>query len=110
MADAEQQAVELLHTKCFVAALEGELEPVLWKGQVIGHIKKYDSRLQIEMLRAHMPDKFKMPGSRPNISNSRPPHPGIVIGAKELAELRAMRQESLRLIAEKKGAGQSTAR
>ena len=43
-------------------ALEGDLEPVFWQGVEVGHVRKFGSRLQIEMARAHMPDKFKTPG------------------------------------------------
>ena len=32
------------------------------QGELVGHIRKYDTRVQIEMLRAHIPDKFKTPG------------------------------------------------
>jgi hypothetical protein len=30
----------------------------------VREVRRYDSRLQVEMLRAHMPDKFKTPGPR----------------------------------------------
>lgn len=33
-----------------------------WQGVVVDHIRKFDSRLQIELLRAHMPNTFKTPG------------------------------------------------
>jgi hypothetical protein len=42
--------------------LDGDLEPVHWQGVCVDYVRKFDSRLQIEMLRAHMPDKFKTPG------------------------------------------------
>ena len=38
---------------------------MFWQGIEVGHIRKFDSRLQIEMLRAHMPATFKTPGSAP---------------------------------------------
>jgi hypothetical protein len=43
-------------------AVEGDCEPVFWQGIEVGHVRKFDGRLQIEMLRAHMPDRFKTPG------------------------------------------------
>jgi hypothetical protein len=60
---AKAHFIDLLHTRCAQRALEGDLEPVFWQGVVVGHIRKFDSRLQIEMLRAHMPGKFKTPGT-----------------------------------------------
>ena len=55
--------VDLLHTRAAQRAIEGDCEPVYWRGIEVGHIRKFDSRLQIEMLRAHMPNKFKTPGT-----------------------------------------------
>jgi hypothetical protein len=102
VAEAEEEAIELLHARCFKAALEGQLETVYFQGKVVGHFRKFDSRLAIELLRAHLPDKFRRPGSKANISSGKSPSTGIVMGAKEIAELQAMRQESLRKMAEKK--------
>ena len=61
---AEEHAVELLHDVAFRRALEGDCEPIFWQGIQVGHVRKYDGRLQIEMLRAHKPTKFKTPGSQ----------------------------------------------
>jgi hypothetical protein len=55
--------VDLLHMRAAQRAIEGDCEPVFWQGIMVGHIRKFDSRLQIEMLRAHMPQKFKTPGT-----------------------------------------------
>jgi hypothetical protein len=60
---AKAHAIDLVHTRCFQRALEGDVEPVYWQGIVVGHVRKFDSKLQIEMLRAHMPNKFKTPGT-----------------------------------------------
>jgi hypothetical protein len=60
---AKAYFTDLLHARAAQRAIEGDLEPVFWQGIEVGHIRKFDSRLQIEMLRAHMPDKFKTPGS-----------------------------------------------
>jgi hypothetical protein len=62
--EAEEEGAQLLHDVCFKSALEGDLEPVYWKGQVVGHVRKIDNRLRIEMLRAHMPSKFKTPAAK----------------------------------------------
>jgi hypothetical protein len=55
--------VDLLHMRAAQRAIEGDCEPVFWQGIEVGHVRKFDSRLQIEMLRAHMPEKFKTPGT-----------------------------------------------
>jgi hypothetical protein len=59
---AKEHADDLLHTRCMQRCLEGDMEPVYWRGEVVGHVRKFDTRLQIEMLRAHMPHTFKTPG------------------------------------------------
>jgi hypothetical protein len=101
--EADQEAVELLHARCFKAAVEGELEPVYCQGEIVGHIRKFDSRIAIELLRAHMPDKFKAPGSGPAATAINAPGGSVlVVDAAVQAELIAMRQESLRAIEEKK--------
>lgn len=92
---AEEHAVELLHDVTFRSALEGECEPVFWQGIPVGHVIKHDNRLRIEMLRAHMPDKFKTPGSKINVNSGNSLSLGIVIGEKERDELVALRREAL---------------
>jgi hypothetical protein len=62
---AKAYFTDLLHTRAMQRAIEGDCEPVYWQGIEVGHIRKFDSRLQIELLRAHMPDKFKTPGTGP---------------------------------------------
>lgn len=101
VAEAEEQAVELLHAQCFKAALEGVTEPVYFQGKVVGHTRKFESRMAIELLRAHMPDKFRTPESKINVNGSNNLSTGTRIGPKELEELQAMRQESLRRMADK---------
>lgn len=67
---AEEHAVDLLHDVAFRRALEGDCEPIFWQGIPVGHVKKYDGRLQIEMLRAHRPNRFKTPGQQAIITNN----------------------------------------
>jgi transcription initiation factor TFIIIB Brf1 subunit/transcription initiation factor TFIIB len=62
---AKAHAIDLLHTRCFQRALEGDIEPIYWQGIKVDHVRKFDGRLQIEMLRAHLPGTFKTPGSGP---------------------------------------------
>lgn len=59
---AEHYAIQLLHDVTMKSAIEGDLEPVMWQGITVNHIRKYDNRLRVEMLRAHMPKKFITPG------------------------------------------------
>lgn len=62
---AKAHAIDLLFTRCMQRCLEGDVEPIYWQGIVVGYIRKFDSRLQIEMLRALMPHTFKTPGTAP---------------------------------------------
>ena len=41
--------------------MEGDVEPVYYMGVVVGYVRKYDSKLVIEMLRAYRSDRFKTP-------------------------------------------------
>ena len=61
---AQDHCIELLHAVTMRSAIEGDCEPVFWQGIEVGHIKKFDNRLRIELLRAHLPSKFKTPGSQ----------------------------------------------
>jgi hypothetical protein len=64
---AMDYAGELLESRAFQRALEGDVEPILYMGVVVGHIRKFDSKLQIEMLRAYKPDRYKTPGTTVNV-------------------------------------------
>ncbi len=90
---AKAHAIDLLHTRCFQRALEGDIEPVHWQGVVVDHVRKFDGRLQIEMLRAHMPNTFKTPGSGPiNIETG---DKILVMDEATRAKLMAARREAL---------------
>jgi hypothetical protein len=65
---AMDYAGELLESRAFQRALEGDVEPIVYMGVVVGHVRKFDSRLQIELLRAYRPQKFKSPGTNVNIA------------------------------------------
>jgi hypothetical protein len=96
--EAEEEGAQLLHDVCFKAALEGNLEPIFFQGQIVGHIRKYDSRMQIEMLRAHMPKTFQTPGTKVQF-NTGPTNNVLVCGPGEREALIAARQESLKRMA-----------
>ncbi len=99
---AEAEGAELLHDVCWKAAVQGNVEPVYWDGAVVGHIKKFDSRLRIEMLRAHLPAKFKQPGTANVKINAAGGASVLVIGEAERDELVAVRQQALAAIVERK--------
>jgi tRNA(Ile2) C34 agmatinyltransferase TiaS len=93
-----------LHARCIKAVIEGELEPVYFQGKIVGHTRKFDSRLAIELLRAHMPGTFKMRGAKVNINTSTPAPLSSGISEKELQELLEMRERSLASMREGSGA------
>jgi hypothetical protein len=65
--EAREYGIEMLHARAFQRALEGDLEPVYYMGVVVGYMRKFDSKLQIEMLRAYRPDRFKTAGVNVNV-------------------------------------------
>ncbi len=69
---AKLHAIELLFTRAMQRAVEGDCEPVYWQGIKVGHVRKFDSRLQIEMLRALMPDR-RLPSCRRRATPTRTP-------------------------------------
>lgn len=107
---AQDHAVEMLHDVTMSRALEGVVEPVFWQGIPVGHIRKHDNRLAIEMLRAHLPKTFKTPGyGGATVSVSAAAGAGglaqtnIIVDEATRDELVALRQESLRQIAAGRG-------
>ena len=65
--EAAEHAIDMLHGRTFQRALEGDLEPVYYMGEPVGYIRKFSDKLQIELLRAYRPDRFKTPGTNVNI-------------------------------------------
>jgi hypothetical protein len=65
--EAIETALDLLHARVFQRCLEGDIEPVFYMGEPVAYIRKFDSKIQIEMLRALRPDKFKTPGTNINM-------------------------------------------
>jgi hypothetical protein len=68
--EAEAHAADLILGRAFQRALEGDCEAIYYKGVVVGHVRRFDTTLQIAMLRAFMPDRFKTPGLQPANINS----------------------------------------
>lgn len=100
--EAEQHAIELLHDVTMKSAIEGECEPVFWQGIPVGYIRKIDNRLRVEMLRAHMPQTFKTPGTKVAINTGTVTNNTMIVDAAEQDRLIALRRESLERMAEKK--------
>jgi hypothetical protein len=65
--EAESHATDLIVGRAFQRALEGDCEPIFYKGKVVAHVRKFDTNVQIAVLRALRPDKFKTPGTQVNI-------------------------------------------
>lgn len=64
---AIEDALELLHSRVWQRAIEGDVEPVFYMGVPVAYIRKFDSKLQIELLRAWKPDRFKTAGVNVNV-------------------------------------------
>jgi hypothetical protein len=90
--EAIEDALDLLHARVFQRCLEGDLEPVYYMGEPIGYIRKFSDKLQIEMLRAYRPDRFKTPGAQVNIGTRGDV---FVLTEEQRAELRAINREWL---------------
>ena len=101
--EAEEEGAQLLHDAAWKAAVEGEIEPLYWNGEIVGHVRKFDSRLRIEMLRAHLPHRFKTPGQA-SVSINAPGANVLVIGPEEQAELASNRRRYLESIRAKEQA------
>jgi len=65
--EAIEEALDLLHARVWQRCVEGDVEPVYHMGVVVGYIRKFSDKLQIEMLRAYRPDRFKTAGVQVNI-------------------------------------------
>jgi hypothetical protein len=92
--EAEEHALQLLHDVTMKSAIEGECEPVFWQGIQVGHVKKVDNRLRIEMLRAHMPKVFKTPGTKIDINTALQSNT-FVCGPEQQAALIELRRQAL---------------
>lgn len=94
---AQAHAVQLLHDVTFRDALEGTLEPVLWQGITVAWVRKFDNRLRVEMLRAHMPQTFQTPGKTPAISaGSINIEKAVICDQSVLDMIQSARQENLK--------------
>ena len=87
-----EYGVEMLHARTFQRAVEGDLETVYYMGKPVGYIRKFDTKLQIEMLRAYQPDQFKTAGVNVNIGAKGDI---FVLTEEQRKELQAINREYL---------------
>jgi hypothetical protein len=62
---------DLLEARATQRALEGDIEPVFYMGVPVAYIRKFSDKLQIEMLRAYKPDRYKNAGCQPEHRRER---------------------------------------
>lgn len=67
-AEACRHAYDLLEARAFQLSVEGNLEPVYYMGVIVDYVRKFDSKLMIEMLRAKRPEIYKTPGVNVNVA------------------------------------------
>jgi len=54
-----EEAINELETEARRRAFEGILEPVFYKGEVVGHVRKYSDLLLIFLLRGYKPKRYR---------------------------------------------------
>ena len=57
--EALREGIELLEFKAQERAFEGVLEPVFYKGDEVGSVRKYSDALTMFLLKAHAPERFR---------------------------------------------------
>jgi hypothetical protein len=65
--EAVEEALDLLHSRVFQRCIEGDLEALMYMGVPVGWMRRFSDKLQIEMLRAWKPDRFKTAGVNVNV-------------------------------------------
>lgn len=58
-AEAQEHAADMMEQEATRRALVGTLEPVFYKGEKVGHIRKYSDLLMIFMLKGMRPEKYR---------------------------------------------------
>lgn len=59
MLDAREQAADRLERAAVERAVAGVQEPVYYRGEVVGHTRKYSDQILMFLLRAARPEKFR---------------------------------------------------
>lgn len=58
-AEAIDEAVDMLEAEAHRRAFQGTEEPVFYKGDEVGYVRKYSDPLTMFLLKAHRPDKYR---------------------------------------------------
>lgn len=58
-AEAEEQAIESLEQEARRRAVHGTEEPVFWKGEQVGGVRKYSDTLLIFLLKGARPERYR---------------------------------------------------
>lgn len=65
---AVHAAADMLEAEAHRRAVDGTMEPVFYKGEVVGHKVNYSDALLLAMLRAARPDKYNRGGGDTNVN------------------------------------------
>lgn len=57
--EAINEAVDMLEAEAHRRAFQGTEEPVFYKGDEVGYVRKYSDPLTMFLLKAHRPDKYR---------------------------------------------------
>lgn len=57
--EAINEAVDMLEAEAHRRAFQGTEEPVFYKGDEVGYVRKYSDSLTMFLLKAHRPDKYR---------------------------------------------------
>ena len=90
--EAQEHALDLLHARVWQRSLEGDLEPIMHMGVPVAYIRKFSDKLQIELLRAWKPDRFKTAGVNVNVGTRGDV---FVLTETQRAELKAINRKWL---------------
>lgn len=58
-AEAADQGTELLEQEAYRRAYHGTLEPVFFKGELCGHVRRYSDNLMMFLLKARKPELYR---------------------------------------------------
>ena len=67
--EAVNIAADALEREAWRRAVEGFEEPVHYRGEVVGYVKKYSDRMLELLLKAHRPEKYRESGANVLINN-----------------------------------------
>lgn len=99
--EAAQSGADILEKEAVRRAVEGTMEEIYWKGEVVGEKINYSDALLIRLLKAHKPDKFadntKVQGEI-NVNHGVVILPGKITDTEEWERQVALRNEQRQII------------